>query len=98
MAESSNFVYTLRVAKYIVGKKTKILRFIFAFFFPFSFFSISHSNVIHGEICVKDFSETTLPRNLKVDLYVKDDLYCVKENQSPPACHSLSLSIFLSLQ
>ena len=84
------------MAKYIVGKKTKILRFIFAFFLHFS---ISHSNVIHREICVKDFSETTSPRILKVDSHVEDDLlYCVKDNQSPPVCHSLYLSVFLSLQ
>ena len=31
----SNFVYTLRGAKYIVGKKTKMLWLIFAFFFHF---------------------------------------------------------------
>ena len=33
--------------------------------FPFFFFSISHSNVIHREICVEDFSGTTAPRILK---------------------------------
>ena len=59
--ESSNFSYPLRVTKYIVGQKTKMLRFIFTILF---LFSISHSNVIHGEICVKDFSGTTVPRNL----------------------------------
>ena len=32
--------------------------------FPFFLFSISHSNVIHREICVKDFSGTTAPRIL----------------------------------
>ena len=50
------------MAKYIVGKKTKMLRLNFAFFFHFS---ISHSNIIHREICVKDFSGTTVPRILK---------------------------------
>ena len=57
--ESSNFIYTLGVAKYIVGQKTKMLRFIFTFSLHFS---ISHSNAIHREICVKDFSRTTAPR------------------------------------
>ena len=52
-SESSNFVYTLRVAEHTVGKKLKMLRLIFAFFLHFSFFSISHSIVIHREICVK---------------------------------------------
>ena len=46
-SQSSNFVYTLRVAKYIVGQKTKLLRFIL------TSFSISHSNVKHREICDK---------------------------------------------
>ena len=76
--ESSNFVYTLRVAKYVVGKKNKMLRFIFALFFHFIFlFSISHSNVIHREICIKDFSGTTVPRILKFDTNVGYNLFIV---------------------
>ena len=39
--QSSNFVYSLRVVKYIVGQKTELLRFILPSFY------ISHSNVIH---------------------------------------------------
>ena len=70
-------------AKYIVGQKTKMLRFIFTIFFHFSF---SHSNVIHREICVKDFSGTTAPRILKFGTNVGVDLlYCVKENQHAAA-------------
>ena len=83
-------------AKYIVGQKTKTLRFIFTIFFHFS---NSHSSVIHREICVKDFSGTTAPRILKFGTNVGYDLlYCVKENQHVAAYHSLYLSIFLSLQ
>ena len=64
---------------------------------PFPFFY--HSNIICRENCVKDFSGTTVPRILKVDTNVRNDLlYCVKENQPSHACHSLHLSIFLSLQ
>ena len=37
-APSLNFVYTMRTAKCITVNKTKVLRFIFAFFFNFSFF------------------------------------------------------------
>ena len=60
--------------------------------FPFFLFSICHSNVIHREICVKDFSGTTAPRILKFGTNVGYDLlYCVKENQHA----SLYLSIFL---
>ena len=48
---------------------------------------------------VKDFSETTAPRILKFGTNVGyDSLYCVRENQLPPAYHSLYLSFFLSLQ
>ena len=54
--ESSNFVYTLRGAKY--RQKTKLLKFILPSF------SISHSNVIHREICDKYFSGTIARRIL----------------------------------
>ena len=91
-SESSNFLYTLRVAKYIVGQKTKMLRFIFTIFFHFS---ISHSN--HREICVKDFSGTTAPRSLKFGTNVGYDwLYCVQENQHAAAFHFLCPFFFLS--
>ena len=39
-------------------------------------FSISHSSVIHREICVKDFSGTTAPRILKFVTNVGYDLLC----------------------
>ena len=82
-----------------MGKKTKILWLIFALFFHFSFFSISHSSVIHREIFVKDFSGTTAPRILKFGTNVGYDLlHCVRENQPPGAYHFLYLFIFLSLQ
>ena len=70
------------------------------FYHLFPFFSISHSNVIYREICVKDLSGTTMPRILKFGTNVRYDLlYCVKENQhAAVANHSLYLSIFLSLQ
>ena len=75
-----------------------MLRLIFAFF-PFLLFSISHSNVIHWEICVKDFSGTTASRILKYGTNVGHDLlHCIRENQLPDSYHFLYLSIFLSLQ
>ena len=50
--------------------------------FPFFLFFIFHSNVIYGEICVKDFSGTTVPRILKFGTnFGYDLLYCVKESQ-----------------
>ena len=79
-----------------MGQKTKMLSFIFTIFFHFS---ISHSHVIHSEICVKDFSGTTAPRILKFGANVSYELlYCVKENQHAAAYLSFYLSIFLSLQ
>ena len=97
--KSSNFVYTLRVAKYVVGKKIKMLSLIFAFFFHFSFFPSLHSNIIYSEICVKDISGTTAPRILKFGTNVVYDLlYYVRENQPPADYHFLYLSSFLSLQ
>ena len=84
------------MAKYIVEQKTKMLRFIFIFSFHFS---ISHSNVIHREICVKDLSRTTVPRILKLGTNVGYDLlYRVKENQHAVLYHSPYLFIFLYLQ
>ena len=48
---------------------------------------------------VKDFSGTTASTILKFGTNVGYDLlYCVRENQLPPAYHSLYLSFFLSLQ
>ena len=65
--------------------------------FPFFLFSISHSNVIHREICVKDFSGTSVPRILKFGTNAGYDLlYCLKESQRAAAYRSLYLSIFLS--
>ena len=95
---SSSFLCTLRVAKYILGQNSKMLIY-FYLLFPFSLFSISHSNIIHREICVKDFSGTTVPRILKLGTNVGYDfLYRVKENQHVAAYHSPYLSIFLYLQ
>ena len=74
-----------------MGKKTKMLRIIFSFFL----FPISHSNVIHRNICVKDFSGTIVPMSLKFDVNVRYDLlYRVKENRPPASYHFLYLSIF----
>ena len=48
---------------------------------------------------VKDFSGTTEPRILKFGTNIGYNLlYCLRENQPPPAYHSHCLSTFLSLQ
>ena len=71
----------------------------FCLLFPFLLFSVSHYNVIHREICVKEFSGTTASRVLKFSTNVGYDLlHCVRENQPPDAYHFLYLSIFLSLR
>ena len=50
-------------------------------------------------VFVKDFSGTATPRILKFGTNVGYDLlYCLRENQPPPAYHTLYLFIFLSLQ
>ena len=67
------------------GKENQMSVIKFCLLFPFFLFFISHSNVIHREICVKDFSRTTVPRVLKFGTNVGYDLlYCVKENQHIP--------------
>ena len=81
------------------GKENQDAVINFCLLFPFSFFSISHSNVVHREICVKDFSGITAPRILKFGTNVGYDLlYYVEENQHAAAYHSPYLSMFLSLQ
>ena len=81
------------------GKENQDPEINFCLLFTFFLFSISQSNVIHREICVKDFSGTTAPRFLKFGQNVGHDLlHCVRENQSPDAYHFLYLSIFLSHQ
>ena len=47
------------------GKENQDVVINFCLLFPLFLYSISHSNVIHREICVKDFSGTTTPRILK---------------------------------
>ena len=47
------------------GKENQDAEINLCLLFPFFLFSISHSNVIHREICVKDFSGTTAPKILK---------------------------------
>ena len=48
------------------GKENQDTEINFCLLFSFLLFSISHSSVIHREICVKDFSGTTAPRILKL--------------------------------
>ena len=77
------------------GKGNQDAEINFCLLFPFLLFSLSHSDVKHREICVKDFSGTTAPRILKFVTNVGYDLlHCVRENQLPDAYHFLYLSIF----
>ena len=77
------------------GKENQDAVINFYLLFPFFLFSVSHSSVIHREICVKDFSGTTAPRILKFGINIGYDLlYCVKVNQHAASYHSLYLSIF----
>ena len=85
---------TYRGLKLIVQKKTMMLKCILPSFFPLFLFSISQSNVMHREICGKDCSGTIRPRISKDCTNIGVDLF-VRENQHPPAYHSLYLFIFL---
>ena len=76
------FLLHLESGQVSCGKENQDAEIYFYHLFPFFLFPISHSNVIHREICVKDFSGTTVPRILKFGINVGYDLlYCVKENQ-----------------
>ena len=93
------FCIHLESGQVYYGKENQDAEINFCLLFPFFFFSISHSNVIHREICVKDFSGITAPRILKFGANVGYVLlHCVREKQPPDAYCFLYLSIFLSLQ
>ena len=93
------FLIHLESGQVYCGTENQDDEIYFYHLFPFFLFSISHSNVIHREICVKDFSGTTAPRILKFGTNVGYDLlYCVRENQHAAAYLFPYLSIFLCLQ
>ena len=69
----------------------------FGFFFPFSFFSITYSSVMHRKICFKYFSGTTAPRISKFGSKIGyDHLYRVWKKQHPHVYHSLICPFFFS--
>ena len=80
-------------------KETQDAEINFCLLFAFFLFSISLSNVIHREICVKDFSGTTAPRILKfgTKCWVWLVVMCKRESASC-SYHFLYLFIFLSCQ
>ena len=93
------FLIHLESGHVYCGTENQDAEIYFYHLFPFFLFFISHSNEIHREICVEDFSGTTAPRILKCGTNVRYYLlYCIKENQHAAMYHSLYLSIFLSLQ
>ena len=97
-AKVFKFCIHLESGQVYCGKENQDAEVNFCLLFPFFLFSISHANVIHREICVKDFSGTTAPKFLKFGTNVGYDLlHCVRENQPPDAYHFLYLSIFLSV-
>ena len=90
------FLIHIESGQVYCGTENQDAEIYFYHLFPFFLFPISHSNVIHREICVKDFSGTSVPRILKFGTNVGYDLfYCLKENQHAAAYRSLYLSIFL---
>ena len=98
-AKVFKFCIHLEHGQVYCGKENQDAEINFCLLFPFFLFSISHSNVIHREFCVKDISGTTAPRILKFGTNVRYDLLCcVKENQPAAAYLSLHMSIFLPLK
>ena len=98
-AKVFKFCKILESGQVYCGKENQDAEFNFPLFLPVLLFFLSHSIVIHREICVKDFSGTIASRIWKFDTNVGYDLlHCVRENQPPDAYHFLYLSIFLSLQ
>ena len=94
-AKVFKFCIHLESGQVYYGKENQDAEINFCLLFPFLLFSIYHSDVIHRDICVKDFSGTTAPRILKFGTNVGYDLlHCVRENQPPDAYHFLYLSIF----
>ena len=88
-------IHLQRVKVYWVQENHDAGIYFVYFLFIFTIFPISYSNVIHGEICFKDFSGTTAPKNLKFGSNIGyHKLYCVRENQHLFAYHFLYLSIF----
>ena len=77
------------------GKENKDSMIKFCILFPFFLFSISHSNVIHREICINDFSGTTVPRILKFGTNVGYDLVLCKR-ESVCCCLSFPLFVYFS--
>ena len=94
-ARITKFCIHLQTVEVYCIKENHDAEIYFAFLLLFFFFSISHSNVMHREICVKGFSGITAPRILKFGANIGYDyLYRVRENQHPHVYHSLYLSIF----
>ena len=83
-AKVFKFCIHLESGQVYCGKENQDAEINFCLLFPFFLFSISHTNVIHRKICVKDFSGITAPRILKFSANVGYVLlHCVRENQPP---------------
>ena len=98
-AKVFKFCIHLENGQVFCGKENRDAENNFCLLFPFFLFTISQSNVIHREICVKDFPGTAAPRIFKFGTNVVYDLlHCVRENQPPDMFHFLYFSTFLSIQ
>ena len=72
-----NFCMHLESGQVYCGAENQDAGINFILLFPFFLFFISNSNVIHKEICVKDFSRTTIARILTFGTNVGYDLLVV---------------------
>ena len=93
------FCIHLESGQVYCGKETQDAVINFCLPFPFFLFSISHSSVLHREICDKYFSGAVARRILLFGTSVVNHLlFYVKENKISPTYSSLNFFIFLSLQ
>ena len=81
-AKVFKFYVHLESGQVYCGKDNQDAEINVCLLFPFLLFSISHTNVIHREICVKDFSGTTAPRILKFGTNVGYDFVALYKRES----------------
>ena len=94
------FLIHLESGQVYCGTENQDDEIYFYHLFPFFLFSISHSNVIHREICVEDFSGTTAPRILQFGTNVGYDLLklCKRISMLLPIIPLICQFFFLSRQ
>ena len=97
-AKVFKFCIHLESGQVYCGKESQDAEINFCFLFPFLLFSISHSNVIHREIFVKDFSGTAAPRIFEIWYKFWVWLVALCKRESAPWCLPFSLFVHFSFE